>query len=66
MIIKIFDLVTIGEVDIVTFGAGIFAKRVEASYAIPAISKDQKKHLESSRGEEFARLGHGQRCLTKS
>ena len=61
---KIFDLVAAGRVGIVASGAGIFAKRAEASCSNPAVSKDQEKNPGSSRDKDFAGFGNGQRRLT--
>lgn len=60
---RIFDLVAIGGVGIVASGVGMFAKRAEVSCGGLSVSKDQEKHPESNRGEDFAGLGNRQRHL---
>lgn len=62
---RVFDLVAIGGVGIVAFGAGIFAKKAEASCANLAVFNDQKKHSGSSRGKSFTGFSNGQGHLTK-
>lgn len=63
--IRVFDYVAAGEMGIVTSGAGMFAKKAEASCSGPAVFKDQEKNPRSSRGKDFSRFGNEQRCLTK-
>lgn len=62
---RVFDHIATGRVDIVAFGAGMSAKRAEASCSSPAVSKNQKKNPGNSRGKDFAGFGNGQRHLTE-
>lgn len=55
---RIFDLVAVGRVGIIVFGAGIFAKRAKASCTTLAVSNNQEKHLGSSRDNNLVRLGN--------
>lgn len=63
--IRVFDFVAAGGVDIIAFGAGIFAKKAEASCSGPVVSKDQEKNPGSSRGKDFAEFGNEQKRLTE-
>lgn len=44
--------------DIIAFGARIFAENAEASCASLAVCNDQEKHPGNNQGEGFAGLGN--------
>lgn len=45
---KVFNFVVVSEMDIAAFGAEMFGKKTEASYAAPVVSKNQKKYSKNS------------------
>lgn len=53
--IRIFDIIAVGELSIIIFRTEIFANRVKVSCVALIISKDQKKLSKSSQGKDLTK-----------